>query len=134
MPEIQKRLGYRFRLLESQVAVKRHRIRVAARIRNEGFADLYNPRPLFLVLRSRSTGALQTVPITADPRRWLPGQDSVIRVNATAAQGEYDVLLYLPDASEKLAQRPEYAVRFANEGVWEPQSGMNRLSEVAKVQ
>jgi hypothetical protein len=52
---------------------------------------------------------------------------------ATLRPGEYDVLVQLPDASEVLADRPEYAVRFANVGVWEEKTGMNRLGDVARV-
>jgi hypothetical protein len=64
----------------------------------------------------------------------MPSEESVIRTEVRVLPGEYDVLLYLPDAAERLRDRPEYAVRFANDGVWEPDTGMNRLSTVVKVQ
>jgi hypothetical protein len=32
-----------------------------------------------------------------------------------------------------LRDRPEFAIRFANAGVWEPGTGMNRLAERAVV-
>ncbi|HWC99416.1 MAG TPA: DUF4832 domain-containing protein [Candidatus Sulfopaludibacter sp.] len=134
MPEIQRRLGYRFRLTGSSVTVEHGTVQVKAEIRNEGFADLYNPRRLILVLRDRSTGKLQRFPAASDPRRWAPGEDISVALTAAPPPGEYDVLLSLPDASAKLSGRPEYAVRFANEGVWEAATGMNRLAEIAKVQ
>jgi hypothetical protein len=134
MPEIQRRLGYRFRLLDSSATVEGNSVRVVVRIRNEGFANLYNPRPVILALRNRVSGFLQRVTVETDPRRWMPGEESVIRTEARAGPGEYDVLLYLPDAAGRLQDRPEYAVRFANDGVWEPDTGMNRLATVVKVQ
>jgi len=134
MPEIERRLGYRFRLLDSSATVEGGSVRVTVRIRNDGFADLYNPRPVFLVLRNRASGSLQRITVDSDPRRWMPSEESVIRMEVRAVPGEYDVLLYLPDAAERLRDRPEYAVRFANDGVWEPDTGMNRLSTVVKVQ
>ena len=134
MAEIERRLGYRLRLVESAVTVNGNTVQVTARVRNDGYADLYNPRPLYLVLRNRSDGTTTLTRVHQDPRRWFPGEDTEISMQSSAPPGEYDVLLYLPDASERLQARPEYAVRFANQDVWEPATGMNRLSEVAKVQ
>jgi hypothetical protein len=45
--------------------------------------------------------------------------------------GVCDILLQLPDSAPSLSDRPEYAVRLANPGVWEPATGMNRLAETA---
>jgi hypothetical protein len=41
--------------------------------------------------------------------------------------GQYDRLLHLPDPSPRLYGRPEYSIRLANRGVWEPATGFNRL-------
>lgn len=37
------------------------------------------------------------------------------------------MLLHLPDPEPALADRPEYAIQLANQGVWEPASGFNNL-------
>ena len=63
----------------------------------------------------------------------MPGERSTFGATGTVAAGEYDVMVQLPDASESLADRSEYAVRFANVGVWEEKTGMNRLGDVAGV-
>jgi hypothetical protein len=76
-------------------------------------------RPVFLILRNRATAATQRVPVPSDARRWMPSQSTTFRVTATVAPGYYDILLHLPDAAASLSDRPEYADRFANPGVWE---------------
>jgi hypothetical protein len=127
MPEIQRRLGYRFRLVESSARVNGQILLVSITVVNDGFSNLYNPRPVNLILRDRATGRIERIPIATDPRRWMPGEPVILRVTATVPAEPYDLLLHLPDATERLQDRPEYAVRFANDGVWEPATGMNRL-------
>jgi hypothetical protein len=63
MPEIQRRLGYRFRLLDSATEVKGRKVSVKVTVQNDGFGNLYNPRPLFVVFRERSTGKIQRVKV-----------------------------------------------------------------------
>jgi hypothetical protein len=128
MDEIKRRLGYRFHLVESAVQVEGGTLHLAVTIRNDGFGNLFNPRPVYLVLRDRATGKTESTLVPTDPRRWMPGETTVLHVTRAAPSGGYDILLHLPDAAESLRGRPEYAVRFANPEVWEPASGMNRLS------
>jgi Domain of unknown function (DUF4832)/Domain of unknown function (DUF4874) len=133
MAEIRRRLGYRFRLIDSSIEVAGTAVTVTATVRNDGFGNLYNPRPVILVLRNRATGREERAPVATDPRRWNPGESTALRMMANVRPGEYDVLLYLPDAAESLRSRPEYSLRFANTGVWEPATGMNHLADVAHV-
>jgi hypothetical protein len=133
MPEIGRRLGYRFRLIDSWAQVEGTQLRVSVTVHNDGFATPYNPRPVFLILRNRATGDTQRVPVPSDPRRWIPSESTTLRVTTNLAPGEYDILLHLPDAAASLSDRPEYAARFANPGVWEAATGMNRLAETAIV-
>ena len=63
----------------------------------------------------------------------MPSESTTFRVVATLSPGEYDILLQLPDAAPSLRDRPEFAVRFANAGIWEPDTGMNRMVERAVV-
>ena len=134
MPEIRRRLGYRFRLVDSSAQVAGKELRVSVTVRNDGFANLYNPRPVILVLRDRATGRIQRIPAASDPRRWMPSELATFRITTTLAPGEYDMLLHLPDAAPSLRDRPEYAIRFANPGVWEPATGLNRLAETAIIE
>jgi hypothetical protein len=140
MPEMQRRIGYRFRLTEARIP---ERVKPGAAlamsftVTNEGFANLNNPRPLEVVLRNKATGKLYTLALAEDPRLWIPGETKTVTVEggipAQAPAGSYDVLLRLPDASARLKDRPEYAVRFANATVWEPATGLNSLKAAVKL-
>jgi hypothetical protein len=134
MPEIRRRLGYRFSLVDSSVVVDGKNVRVSVTVRNEGFGNLYNPRPVNLVFRDRATGRVERVPVAVDPRRWLPSESAAFAAAATLPPGEYDILVHLPDAAASLQDRVEYSIRFANAGVWEEATGMNRLAETAVVE
>lgn len=131
---IQARLGYRFQLQDATLSTSARAggaIAVAFNIVNTGFAALYNERPVQLILRNVSTGAVIRLPLNADPRRWLPG--STIRVSqsvvlpSTIPAGTYAMLLALPDAASGLSTRPEYSIQLANTGIWEDSTGFNNL-------
>ena len=102
-------------------------------ITNSGFGALYNPRPVFVVLEGG--GARYQVELAGvDPRRWAPGETSSLSVHlelpASASVGTYTLSLWLPDAAKTLADRAEYAVRFANTAVWSDSDGQNALGSI----
>jgi hypothetical protein len=141
MPEIRRRLGYRYRLVDSRAPETVHAggaLTVTISVVNNGFANLYNPRPLEVVLRHRASGQIHRLRTAEDPRRWLPGEPHTVEftggIPAGVAPGAYDVLLHLPDAGAALQGRPEFAVRFANEDVWEPATGMNSLRRHVRIE
>ena len=133
---IKRRLGYRFALIEGSypdsVAVGGG-LTIRIDLRNEGWAAPFNPRPVELVLHNQTTSALHRLPLTADPRLWLAddgGSHTISQTLALPAEvtpGSYDLLLALPDADPALATRPEYAIRLANAGIWQAESGLNDL-------
>jgi hypothetical protein len=132
--EIERRLGYRFALVDADVPAAPARgssLGLTMRIRNDGYAAPYNARPVEIVLRHRGSGAQTVLPTGADPRFWLAGQTQSVTVDAAVpgdlAPGSYDLLLHLPDPSGRLRGRPEFSIRMANEDVWEPESGYNVL-------
>jgi hypothetical protein len=133
MSEIRRRLGYRF-VLEEALLPKRASpgdvVSLRVVLRNEGFAAMYNPRPVFIVLddgvdryRLRLSGV--------DPRRWEPGEDhsigAKVRLPVTIEPGVYSLRLWLPDKAPRLRDIPAYSVRFANANVWDAASGSNVL-------
>ena len=79
-------------------------------------------------------GALSyKLPLQSDPRRWLPNGvlttiNEQLVLPHTIAEGTYQMYLYMPDAYASIADNPRYAVRFANTGVWDEETGMNRLN------
>lgn len=132
--EIGKKLGYRLVLDEASFPKKAPPggvLPLKLKIRNVGYAPMFNPRPVNIVLDDGKTRHVARLDV--DPRKWLPGgpyEISVrLRVPATAVAGNARLELWLPDASTAIALRPEYAVRIASKGVWDPMRGSNVLAE-----
>lgn len=132
--EIRRRLGYRFELRRAaytgQVAPGGE-LSLEIELTNAGFAAPFNRRPVYIVLRG--AGGQRAVQLTGlDARRWEPGETVTIatrlRVPADLAPDRYTVALWLPDDADALANDPRYAVRFANEGVWDAAAGDNVLT------
>ncbi len=132
---IQQKLGYRFQLQNATMSTSVHvggSIAVSLNIINTGFAALFNQRPVQLILRNASTGAVYRLPMSADARQWLPGStinvsESLV-VPSSVPAGTYALLLAMPDASASLANRPEYSIQLANTGIWEASTGFNNLN------
>ena len=134
MPEVRRRLGYRFVLKSLTTSAQVNPggvLPIQLSIENQGFAAAFNPRPVILVLKEKSSGQVTEISLsTVDPRRWLPGQINVntqVTIPSNLPSGNYYMYLWLPDASTSLKSRSEYAIRMANLNVWQPTSGYNLL-------
>jgi hypothetical protein len=129
--DFQIRLGYRLVLQRASYRVHGDHLRLVARFRNEGYAALFNRRPVIVVLEAR--GRRWELPLRSDPRRWPPLEASVIAEDlplpAGLPAGVYRLSLWLPDPAPRLRDRPEYAIRLANQGVWDAKRGLNRIAE-----
>lgn len=133
-------MGYRYQLVNatySDKAAPGGKMQVSMRIKNVGYAPLYNARPAYIVLKNGS----KTYPLKlqADPRRWLPNGvvsevNELVTVPSNVPEGTYELYLYLPDAYESIASNPAYAVRFANTNVWDAASGMNKLNATVTIE
>ncbi len=138
--EIQKRLGYRFRLLTADIPS-----RVTAgglftmqfTVTNDGWATPFNAREVEIILRHAVSGRLSAFPVNTDPRFWGPGETQTVTISETLSAGHetgpYQVLLNLPDPEPGLRGRPEYAIRLANQDVWEPATGYNDLQALMRL-
>ncbi len=134
-PEIRRRLGYRFVLRSASVASSAQpgqNLSLNLHIENVGFAAMYNPRPVWLVLSNGlSRYEIALTGQAFDPRRWLPGAtielNAQVPIPATMATGTYQLSLWLPDPHPDLRGDVRYAVRFANQGTWNAISGDNAL-------
>jgi hypothetical protein len=124
LPEIQRRVGYRLSLTSSSYSQKVRPggvIALELALKNSGYASLFNERPVHVVL---DAGTSRRVALLAkpNPRRWAAGASisiqTKLRVPADLAAGTYSLGLWLPDAATSLRDRADYAVRFANDGVW----------------
>jgi hypothetical protein len=130
----QQKLGYRFALTESTVTNKarpRGDVGVSLKVRNDGWAAPYNPRRVQLVFQSDKHTFKVEVP--ADPRRWGAGTTTNLdwKVAAPPVPGKYRVLLNLPDPL--LSTRPDYSIRLANTGTWQPSTGYNDLGQTVTI-
>jgi hypothetical protein len=140
--EIARRLGYRYRLLKAQlpqVLARGGTLQANFTLVNDGFANLFNPRMLELILRSQRDGHATRIKVFDDARAKLPfpgvSKDLAFNLKLPAGlkPGRYDLLLALPDPKPKLYHRPEYAIRLANENLWEASTGFNRLGWTLEV-
>ena len=132
--EIQNRLGYRFRLVNAEVPTEARAggiLSVTFTIANDGFAAPYNRRGALLVFRHAQSGHVFVTAVPEDPRRWAGGESRTVTVSGVVPSdtesGEYQVLLNFPDPEPTLYSRPEYAIRLANDGLWEEATGSNVL-------
>ena len=132
MPEVRRKLGYRFSLA-SVAASERVRpggaLQLAITIHNGGWSVPYNARPVYVKLDDAP--ALLSV----DPRTWAPGADPTftarLRIPAATSPGTHRLALWLPDAAAALQPRAEYAIQLANAGVWDATRGDNALPSLS---
>ncbi|MET0234599.1 MAG: DUF4832 domain-containing protein [Kibdelosporangium sp.] len=138
LPEVTRRLGYRFALRTGTYPASVSRggtLPVSITLTNDGYAAPHNPRGLALILRNTATSATYRVTLNADPRKWTPG--GTVTINQSVAlpsgipAGSYALLLSLPDPQQ--SSRPEYAIHLANENVWEAATGLNNLRHTVTV-
>ncbi|MGZ0153413.1 DUF4832 domain-containing protein [Kribbella sp. WER1] len=133
-----QKLGYRFALTQSTVTQSPGQVHVTLQLRNDGWASPYNPRKVQLIFQNSKHTFTYDVP--ADPRRWSPGAPISLNwaVKAPPVPGTYKVLLNVADpklhSQAKLPGSSEtynavYAVRFANNGTWQPATGYNDLQQ-----
>ena len=122
--QIQRRLGYRFVLLNSNVTSNT----LTINLKNVGFANMFNERKVYLILEDTSNPSnVYQVLLSDDPRRWDAGQSAVITKNlvgmtsttgAIPTNKTYKLYLSLPDLNATLAASTttnrQYYVRFGN--------------------
>jgi len=136
--EIGKRLGYRIVLQEAsfgKTIAPGGVLPLKFTVKNVGYAPMFNPRPVKVVLDDGKTRHVATLEV--DPRRWMPGASSTVsvrlRVPAQALTGTARLELWLPDASSALAMRPEYSVRLASKDLWDAMRGTNVLTKTLPI-
>lgn len=136
MDTVKRRLGYRFTLLEGTYPAQIRagdELSLEIRLRNDGWAAPYNPRPVELLLRHTESGEIYPFELSADPRFWLADGDGIHSLDESVLMpsdlpaGDYELLLNLPDPKPQLEQEPAYSIRLANEDVWEASTGYNNL-------
>lgn len=134
---IKQKLGYRFILktgIFPKVLRKGKSFMISLQVENTGYASPYNPRPVQLVLRNKQTKQVAVFNFKTSIQKWFPGS---IQLNqkfilpSVLPNGEYEFLLNLPDGYKSLYNNPAYSIRFANENIWEGETGFNNLLHTA---
>ncbi|KAB1156516.1 DUF4832 domain-containing protein [Flavobacterium luteum] len=122
--EVQRRLGYRFELLNSTITNNN----LTINLQNVGFGNIFNQRKAFIVLRNTSTKVEYSFPINSDVRLWQSGTQTQITqsLDLDIPIGTYSLFLNLPDP--KIAN-PLFSIQFANIGVWDAAKGYNNLNQ-----
>ncbi|HVV85564.1 MAG TPA: DUF4832 domain-containing protein [Kofleriaceae bacterium] len=133
--EIRRRLGYRFVLtsaMHNQAVAPGGELEVGFDVVNRGFASPFNARPVDIVLSGPGTRVVARLG-GIDARQWKAGEVTSVaarlRVPATLAAGTYKLAVRLPDDSPSLADDPRYAIRMANDEVWDEATGDNVLTD-----
>lgn len=138
--EIQKKLGYRIQLNSAslpQAVSLGAPLNVTLKIKNTGYSAPYNERNAYIVLKNLTTNQVYPILMATDPRTWL-GPDELtitesLSLPSNLTTGNYKMYLSLPDSAASLADRPEYAIRLANENVWESVTGYNNLNHTINI-
>jgi hypothetical protein len=140
MDNIKRKLGYRLVLKEGafpEKAALKDSLQVVITLQNVGYAAPFNPRPVQLILREKTSGAIQIFNFTTEIRTWLTGTillKQAFQLPAGIQPGNYELLLNLPDKYASLKNIPAYSIQLANEQVWEPATGYNKLNHTINIQ
>lgn len=137
--ELNRDMGYRYQLVSATLPEQAQagaKANVSIKIKNVGYAPLYNERPAYLVLKGNNK--TYSIKLATDPRTWLPNGVETniteqVKIPSTVPSGTYQLYLNLPDAYASLASKPAFSVRFANTNVWESSTGMNKLNASIQV-
>ncbi|GGC17646.1 hypothetical protein GCM10011386_06900 [Parapedobacter defluvii] len=131
--EFQRNLGYRLALESSEAPLsvaEGKGFPLTLHFTNSGYAPMYHQKSVDLILKNKATGSLHAVALSCDLRRCKPGQKVTFeeQPNLTGIPaGTYELFLNISDSSTSLKDRPEYAIRLANEAVWQDETGLNSL-------
>jgi hypothetical protein len=140
MDEIKRRLGYRLELLQATISdsIKpTGTFNLDFQISNRGFASAFNPRNLEIILRNILTNQRYRLITEIDPRFWTAGDTSYVSITAgipaIMPEGDYTSYIFLADPEYRIHDNPDYAIRLANNNLWEDSTGYNSLNHQIKI-
>lgn len=138
--EIRKNLGYRYELISGVYpnnASIGNTFNISMKLKNSGFASIYNKRIAYLVLRNTATNTTYSIPLSTNPQLWV-GTNEIniseqLSLPSNIVPGSYEMLINLPDYHASLSAKPEYSIRLANNNTWETSTGYNKLNHTLNV-
>ena len=106
---IRDHLGYRIELQSFEYEIAAGHLTGNIRLINRGFSAPVNPRKVYFMLGS------SPIELKTDIRKWYSAEEQILKFDIPVpASGKYETGLWLPDSSENLRNREEYAIRCAN--------------------
>ena len=137
MEAVKRNLGYRFTLknaiLPKEIAPGKE-FKVELQIENVGYASPVKNRAVKLLLRNKLDASIATFEFDTDVRLWFGNVALNQSFNAgNLAAGEYELLVCIEDLHESIKGRPEYNIQLANDGIWEANTGFNKLNHTIKI-
>jgi hypothetical protein len=127
--EIQKRLGYRFELINSNITNNT----LTINLKNVGFANIYNQRDVYLILKNTTDGLVYSFKLNTDIRRWDSNSSVTITDDLLSHNipfGFYEIYLNIPD---KTLTNPIYSIRLANTNTYDSVTGYNKLNQTIAI-
>lgn len=133
-----KYLGYRYRLLESKVSEEVERdtfMKLHLKLANDGWARATNEKNIEVIFRNvrSKKDYVSRVDLSEDFRLLFPTPGTKkkmvlsVKVPVALPKGKYELFLKISDPSPSISSRPEYCIRLANKGLWEENTGYNKL-------
>jgi hypothetical protein len=137
MASIIRNLGYRLVLRNAQFSssANNSKLSVTLNLENTGYAAPANHRPVNLVLKNTTTSEVFSVKFKTKIQSWYSGEISFSQVFdlAKLPSGKYELFLHLPDVHNSLSAKSAYAIRLANEELWDETTGYNSLKHVIEI-
>ena len=140
MPDIKKKLGYRFVLDEGQFTDEAKPggcFSVDIKLTNQGWAAPFNLRDVEIILKKIDGDEKYWIRLPENPQFWLPEEQDtishIIKLPETISEGSYQIFMNLPDPEPDLFDRPEYSIQLANQNTWDPETGYNDLLSTLEV-
>ncbi len=137
MDTMMARLGYRLvldKIIISAEPKNGNKFDTYCVLRNVGFAAPMNKRGVELIfVNVENQNDKHVFPQKEDPRFWMPGEESKFTLTCAlpaAMKGQYKLYLNLPDPYPTIHDDPRYAIRLANENMWDDATGYNYLTTV----
>ena len=133
---IQRRLGYRFRLIDAELTTAQQSgesFTVNLNLINDGYAGIVKHRPVYIVLNDGNGNRYEFPLNDVDVRLWQSEPVNITESFTLAddmPKGTYTIAIWLPDAAETLRGKSAYSVRFANKNTWDSKNGYNKLGEL----
>jgi hypothetical protein len=124
--EIQKKLGYRYELINSNITNNV----LTVNVKNTGWTNVFRERKTYLVFQN-TLGTEYKFEV-GSPNQWLEGLTKTISVplNYNLPIGTYKLYLYMPDPN---STNVNYAIQFSNVNTWIPTNGYNDLFQTVTV-